>query len=62
MWAEILAVILLFIFLIKSWIWKQNFLAALLYYAESGCDLPDKATLEKYRMKVIKKSLHIKED
>ena len=58
----ILIVFLSVIIAVKAWLWKQNFLAVLLYYAESGYDLPDNVTLEKYRIKVIKKSLCIKED
>ncbi len=42
--------------------YKIGNLTILLYIAESGVDLPDSETIEKYREKVIKKLLHIKED
>lgn len=45
-----------------KWIsYKIGNLTILLYMAESGVELPDSKTIEKYREKVIKKLLHIKE-
>lgn len=41
--------------------YKIGNLTILLYMAESGIDLPDSETIGKYREKVIKKLLHIKE-
>lgn len=45
-----------------KWIsYKIGNLTIHLYMAESGVELPDSKTIEKYREKVIKKLLHIKE-
>jgi hypothetical protein len=41
---------------LKWMTWRFNCQAVLLYYAESGCDLPDGATIRKYRLKVIQKT------
>ena len=42
--------------------YKIGNLTILLYYAESGVELPDSDAIKKYREKVIKNLLHIKED
>lgn len=45
----------------KWFSYKIGNLTILLYMAESGIELPDSETIEKYRKKVIKKLLNIKE-
>ncbi len=46
-----------------KWIsYKIGNLTILLYFAELGVALPDSEAIKKYREKVIKKILHIKED
>jgi len=48
---------------ISKWaIYKLSAMAILLYFAELGYELPDKQTIQKYREKVLKKELNIKED
>lgn len=42
--------------------YKIGNLTILLYFAESGVELPDSESIRKYREKVIKKLLHVKED
>ena len=46
----------------KWFSYKIGNLTILLYMAESGIELPDSTTIKKYREKVIKKLLRIKED
>lgn len=51
------------LFCAGKWIsYKIGNLTILLYMAESGIELPDNTTIKKYREKVIKKLLRIKED
>lgn len=42
--------------------YKIGNLTILLYYTECGVELPKSEDIEKYRERVIKKLLHIKED
>lgn len=46
----------------KWMIYRLSLMAVLLYYAECGVELPDKATIQKYQMKVVEKSLGVKGD
>jgi len=59
---EIILTLALLYALSKWIIWRLSTLAVLLYYGESGRELPDAATIQKYRIKVAMKSLRIKED
>lgn len=59
---EIILTLALLYALSKWIIWRLSTLAVLLYYAELGFELPDAATIQKYRIKVAMRSLHIKED
>lgn len=48
---------------ITKWImWRLNFLAVLLYFAECGLELPDANKIQEYSLKAAKKELGIKED
>lgn len=48
---------------ITKWImWRLNFLAVLLYFAECGQELPDASKIQEYSLKAAKKELGIKED
>lgn len=47
---------------LKWAIYRLSVMAILLYFAELGYELPDKQTMQKYREKVLKKELNIKED
>lgn len=53
-------VLMLVLSSLKWMAWKITCEAVLLYYAESGCELPDKETIEKYRSKVINKTFGVK--
>lgn len=44
----------------KWFIYRLGVLAILLYYAESGLELPDQDTIRKYQTKVLLKMLGIK--
>lgn len=57
----IILIFLLFWALHKWIIYRLSVQAILLYYAELGAELPDAATIQKYRIKAAMKSLHIKE-
>lgn len=46
----------------KWFSYKIGNLTILLYFAECGVGLPDSEAIKKYREKVIKNMLHIKED
>ena len=62
---EIILILFVIITLVCAGKWisyKIGNLTILLYMAESGIELPDSTTIKKYREKVIKKLLHIKED
>jgi len=51
-------VILALLWAAHKWIYyRLTVMALLLYYAESGQELPDNDTIQKYRMKVATKSL-----
>ncbi len=60
MWTVIL-LLLLIVSLSKWAIYRLSLMAVLLYYAESGSELPDKGTIQKYQTKVFWKSLGINE-
>ena len=48
---------------VAKWInYKLARMAVLLYYAESGLELPDSAVIRRYMQKVVNKSLGIRED
>lgn len=62
---EIAIMILAWLLLIavSKWVvYKISIMAILLYFAELGYELPDKYMIQKYRDKVLKKMLHVKED
>ncbi len=59
---EIILILLLLIAGLKCVAYKLSTMAILLYFVERGIELPDTQTLQKYREKVMKKMLHIKED
>ena len=46
--------------ILKWLIYRLGVLAILLYYAESGLELPDQDTIRKYQTKVLLKMLGIK--
>lgn len=47
---------------VTKWImWKLNFIAVLLYFAECGQKLPDANKIREYSLKAAKKELGIKE-
>lgn len=58
----ILLLVLLLISISKWQIYKISTMAILLYFAELGQELPDAQMIQKYRKKVIKRMLHIKEN
>lgn len=47
--------------MMKWFTWNMTCKAVLFYYAESGNELPDSETIKKYREKVIKKTIGVKE-
>ena len=59
---KIVLLFLVIYFALKMFQWKLYYLAILLYYAETGLELPDKATQLKYCEKVMLKIFGIKED
>lgn len=53
----------LLILALSKWaIYRLSVMAILLYCAESGIDLPEHETIQKYRMKVVMKRFNIKGD
>lgn len=58
-----LILLLLLIWAILKWfLYWLSVQAILLYFAECGMELPDEQEIQKYRLKVARKSLGIKED
>ncbi len=57
---KVIIVILLAYSLMKWFLWKINFEAILLYYSESGLELPEPEIIREYRVKVVEKHLCIK--
>ena len=58
----IVIIIALSIAICKWIMWRWYAMAILLYYAESGTEIPNKEIIQKYSQKVAFKELHIKED
>ena len=58
----LIAIVIAIYLALKMIQWKLYYLAILLYYAETGKELPDKATQLKYCEKVMIKTLGIKVD
>lgn len=54
--AILVAVLLLA--LAKWFMWRLYFMAVLLYFAESGQELPETETIRKYLMKVVTNNRH----
>lgn len=59
---KVVLIVVLIIALAKWAIYRLSFMAVLLYYADCGIELPDVEMIKKYRMKVVGKSLGVKED
>ena len=53
---------LLMLSLFKMLIYKMSVLAIIEFYLEKGGEIPDKKSLQKHQMRVLKKWLHIRED
>ena len=59
----VIILLLILLYALMKWtIYRLSVLAILLYFAESGVELPDAATIQRYKVKVAMRSLHIKED